>query len=362
MPNIGSISSDTDMATLVQSYGVGYHDHPQSEVDNLVTDLSGKAASGHTHSGVYEPAGVVATHEAAVDPHTGYLKESDANWLDLTDLGETTLHSHAAGSHPDLASHDTLGLATQTELDNHAGAADPHSVYVLEGAIPGGELGGTYAIPTVDATHSGSTHAATQAAAEATAASALASHVAAADPHTGYVREADANWIDLTDGGATTLHSHAGGPGGSINTLRTTVNQTINGGAGVFVDVTGLTFPVVNGVDYAFDFYVTFQSAATTTGWKAGVNCPAGTLDFWATSQTIANGAAGVATHTERHNTVRDDMTQLTATVTQAVDLNVRIRGRYLCTANGTFAVRFANELVSNTQLVVQKGSWGMWF
>ena len=36
-------------------------------------------------------------------------------------------------------------------------------------------------------------------------------HIAAADPHTGYVKENDANYIDLTDGGATTLHTHAGG-------------------------------------------------------------------------------------------------------------------------------------------------------
>ena len=153
-------------------------------------------------------------------------------------------------------------------------------------------------------------------------------------------------------------------PGGaaSINTLRTTSDQTINSGAGVFVDITGLTFPVVSGTDYAFEFYITFRSAATTTGWRAGVNCPAGTLDFWAGSDVIANGAAGVATHTERHNTVRDDMTLLTATITQNVDLNVRIKGRYLCTANGTFAARFANELASNTQIVVQKGSWGTWF
>ena len=152
------------------------------------------------------------------------------------------------------------------------------------------------------------------------------------------------------------------GGGGGINTLRTTANQTINAGAGVFTDITGLTFPVVSGTDYAFEFYITFQSAATTTGWKAGVNCPAGTLDFWAGSDVIANGAAGVATHTERHNTVRDDMTLLTATITQVVDLNVRIKGRYLCTANGTFAARFANELAANTQIVVQKGSWGWYF
>jgi len=33
------------------------------------------------------------------------------------------------------------------------------------------------------------------------------------DLHTEYVKEADANWVDLTDAGATTLHSHAGGGG-----------------------------------------------------------------------------------------------------------------------------------------------------
>lgn len=64
---------------------------------------------------------------------------------------------------------------------------------VVVGATPGGELGGSWASPTVDATHSGSTHAATQAAAEATAAAALAAHLAdTADAH-------DASAISLLD-------------------------------------------------------------------------------------------------------------------------------------------------------------------
>ncbi len=42
----------------------------------------------------------------------------------------------------------------------------------------------------------------------------LTAHEAAADPHTGYVKESDAAWVDLTDGGASTAHSHAGGGGG----------------------------------------------------------------------------------------------------------------------------------------------------
>jgi hypothetical protein len=49
---------------------------------------------------------------------------------------------------------------------------------VAVGASPGGELGGTWASPTVDATHSGSSHAGVQAAAEATAAAALSAHEA----------------------------------------------------------------------------------------------------------------------------------------------------------------------------------------
>jgi hypothetical protein len=52
------------------------------------------------------------------------------------------------------------------------------SAEIPVGTSPGGELGGTWALPTVDATHSGSSHAATQAAAEATAAAALVSHEA----------------------------------------------------------------------------------------------------------------------------------------------------------------------------------------
>lgn len=156
----------------------------------------------------------------------------------------------------------------------------------------------------------------------------------------------------------------ATGPAGSgFNLLRTTGNQTINAGAGVFTDITGLTFPVVNGTRYAFKFYIVFQSAATATGWKASVNCPAGTLDFFMTYQTVANSAtAGVATWLQKHSFTRDDMTLLTTTVTQNEDLVVIIEGRYLCTADGTFAARFANELAANTNITVREGSWGFWF
>jgi hypothetical protein len=114
-------------------------------------------------------------HVAASDPHAGYVQEADADWVELTGAGETALHSHAGGG------------GAPTDADYLVGTAQGGlSAEIVVGTSPGGELGGTWGSPTVDASHSGSTHAATQAAAEATAAAALAGHVAAGDPHTGY--------------------------------------------------------------------------------------------------------------------------------------------------------------------------------
>lgn len=44
---------------------------------DLQTALDGKSDTTHHHDSSYEPAGTVATHAAAADPHTGYQKESE---------------------------------------------------------------------------------------------------------------------------------------------------------------------------------------------------------------------------------------------------------------------------------------------
>lgn len=93
----------------------------QAELDGHNHDAA-YAGSGHDHDADYEAAGAVATHAGAADPHTGYLKENDANWVDLTDGGATTLHSHAA-NHPDLATHLALGLE---EAGNYATSTHNH--------------------------------------------------------------------------------------------------------------------------------------------------------------------------------------------------------------------------------------------
>src|SRR3990167_3297098 len=147
--------------------------------------------------------------------------------------------------------------------------------------------------------------------------------------------------------------------GGGINTLKKTATQIINGTA--FQDITDLTFSVTSGTNYAFKYYILFRST-TTTGFRFSVNCPTGTLDYFHTYQTIANSdTVGVATWLQRHCVTRDVMTVLTSTIAASVDLVCMIEGRYLCTANGTFAPRVASESANN-DLVIQIGSWGTWF
>ena len=146
---------------------------------------AGGAAASHAHAGEDITSGTVAdgrvastlardsevtsavtTHEGAADPHTGYLKESDFTGVDFL-----------------------VGTATGIT------AAE-----IVVGTTPGGELGGTWASPTVDATHSGSSHAGV-----------IATHEAAGDPHPGYLTAAEGNAAYEASGSVAT-HAAAGDP------------------------------------------------------------------------------------------------------------------------------------------------------
>lgn len=72
-----------------------------------------------------------------------------------------------------------VGPSTPKDHDHTGDAGDGGLLTASSlSGTPGGELGGTWASPTVDATHSGSSHAGV-----------VSTHEAASDPHTGYVLE-----------------------------------------------------------------------------------------------------------------------------------------------------------------------------
>lgn len=53
------------------------HVHVIADTTSLQASLDTKAATSHNHDGSYEPAGGIATHAAAADPHTGYQREAE---------------------------------------------------------------------------------------------------------------------------------------------------------------------------------------------------------------------------------------------------------------------------------------------
>ena len=158
------------------------------------------------------------------DDHSQYLLASDAtdratfaaNWLDLTDGGATTLHSHAAGA----TDHGTL---TGLSDDDHTQYSLADGTRAFTGTVEG-------IAPTADA------HLTTKAYVDTRFADFYRNAVGSDhggltgltdDDHSQYLLASDAtnratfaaNWTDLTDGGATTLHSHAAADHGTLSGL-----------------------------------------------------------------------------------------------------------------------------------------------
>lgn len=122
-----------------------------TELGIEVVEVVLESASAPGPAGPGVPAGGTVNQVLTKDSGTDY----DTSWQDAQGGG---------GGAPD-------------DVDYLVGTASAGlSAEIVVGTSPGGELGGTWASPTVDATHSGSSHASIQAAAEATAAAALSAH------------------------------------------------------------------------------------------------------------------------------------------------------------------------------------------
>lgn len=155
-----------------------------TELDTTVVTVNLVSASEPGPAGPGVPTGGTAGQVLTKDSGTDY----DTSWQDATGGGGGVTDADYL-----------VGTA-------HAGL----SAEIVVGTSPGGELGGTWASPTVDASHSGSTHAAVQAAAEATAAAALASHEADTTSIHGI-----ANTANLYSVGGTDVAIADGGTGAS---------------------------------------------------------------------------------------------------------------------------------------------------
>ena len=126
-----------------------------------------------------------------------------------------------------------------------------------------------------------------------------------------------------------------------------------NAVANTMQDVTGLSFSVLAGKSYYFQFIIWYTAAATTTGSRWGVNCSAGL----ATNLSLVSEYSLTTTTSTRNARIQAFDSPAASNATSVVAMNTAtIEGIFIPTANGTFIARFASE-VSASAIVAKAGS-----
>lgn len=127
-----------------------------AEVDSSIAAHAGAADPHPTYltaaegNAAYEATGAVATHAAAGDPHTGYQKESEKSAASgYASLDGTTKVPIAELPTGTTGTTVALGNAAAGLIATHEAAADPHAGYVLESLV---DAAGDLIVGTADNT------------------------------------------------------------------------------------------------------------------------------------------------------------------------------------------------------------------
>lgn len=125
-----------------------------------------------------------------------------------------------------------------------------------------------------------------------------------------------------------------------------------NGTANTMADVTGLSFAVVAGNTYYFEFVIPYTSAATTTGSRWSINGPGSpTLLHYRSEYTLTATTTTVNSATAYDTPAASNATSLTAG-------NVAtLWGIIKPSSDGTVIARFASE-VSGSAVVAKAGAF----
>lgn len=127
-----------------------------------------------------------------------------------------------------------------------------------------------------------------------------------------------------------------------------------NASANTIANVTGLSFDVVAGQSYWFEFVIPYTSAATATGSRWAINGPALTSLYMRSEYTLAAATTTV-------NSVSAYDTPAASNATSLATGNVATMwGIITPSANGTVIARFASE-ITNSAITAKAGATLRW-
>lgn len=125
-----------------------------------------------------------------------------------------------------------------------------------------------------------------------------------------------------------------------------------NAVANTIADVTGLSFPVTSGVRYKFRFYITYTSAATTTGSRWAINGPSTTELNYFSYYTLT------ATSQTTNFAVAYDIPAASNASSLTAGNVAIIEGIIMPSANGTVIARFASEILNSAIVALANRSY----
>lgn len=140
----------------------------------------------------------------------------------------------------------------------------------------------------------------------------------------------------------------------ALNLAGKILSSDVTTSSSSWADLTGLTFPCDSGKVYAFDLTLTYESSSTSGGPVVGFDHPGGTchmlIDYF-------GDVTATAAQTEAQNGTdgTGGGSGVASANTAGANYFILARGRYQCTANGTFAIRMKRNTAGTTTF--HKGS-----
>jgi hypothetical protein len=140
--------------------------------------------------------------------------------------------------------------------------------------------------------------------------------------------------------------------------LEVAADESTNSGSGSASDVTGLTFPVVNGESYRIEGVLDYSCSATNQGIGFGMRHPGGTSHGIFRVYGVSAAATSATERLIETVANTDEMTTAATVSNAGSHFVLEFLVFYACTADGTFAFRKQrNGTSGSTGVTIYKAS-----